>query len=189
MREELRLKIEAEGVRHGMAGVVNVLIGALLLGMISLFARLAERLAQQQACRDGAGAEPGSPEGSAAPGGDVGADRGRDADAADAGHRVAGRAAVAAEAGTLVCEDATHEDCIQDEGGVRAECGRPPGRRWHLVANLAAMGMCVSGLESGFRVLDVPFAKMGLRARVKLCRFRYGMTTLAECGRFLAFVS
>jgi len=135
IRAELRLRFEASGTRHGIAGLLDVLILRLFMSLISVFASLAERRARQQNCQDGAGVEPGN-------GGEVGdfaADRSGDADPPDAGRRVAVRTAVAAAGGKLVCDDGTDDGCIRDEGGARSvrttACGREPyrdgcGRAW-----------------------------------------------------------
>jgi hypothetical protein len=169
-----------------------MLMWHLFMRLISLFASLAERGPQQQACRDDAGAGPGrlgAPAGFVAAGGDVGADCRGDGGAPDAGRRVAVSAAVAAAGGTPAIDGATQEDCIRNEGGIRAVCGRPPRGRRQLAANLAAMGRTVSALDHGRRVLQVRFAKMELRARVELRRFDSDIETLADCCRFLAHTS
>jgi len=186
LKGELRLRLDARGARHGIAGVVDVLVGALLMGMLSAFARLAERRSRQQAIRDGAGGELeciGAAGGFAAVGGDGCGDRWRDADAPDAGRRVAGGALVAAAGSVLVCDGVTDESCIQDEGGVAVASEQPPSGPRYQAANLAEMGWANAVLGRGRRLLEGPFAKMELRTKVELHRNRFDNVTLVDCCR------
>jgi len=105
LKGELRLRLDARGRRHGIAGIVDVLVGALLMRVIGLFASLAEQRSRQQAIRDGAGGELeciGAAGGFAAVDADSSGDRRRDADAPNAGRRGAGSAAIAGAGGMLV---------------------------------------------------------------------------------------
>ncbi len=81
------------------------------------------------------------------------------------------RTAVAAPGDTPVIDGAAQEDCISIEGGARAERGRQPRERWHLPADLAAMGRAVAGLDNGRGVLEGPFAKMEMKAWVESCQY------------------
>ena len=125
--------------------------------------------------------------GFAAAGGGGGAERRAAADGPDAGRRVVARAGVAAAAAdkpvidAQVIDGATHDDCIRDERAVGAACERRHRERRHLAANRATMGRGVAGLEYGCRVLEVRFAKIGLRTWVEFCRFHYELATMAGC--------
>ena len=188
-----RLTILMEELRPGLgAGPLRVLMWDLLTHLMRLFASLAERGPQQQACRDVPGVAPGhigAPGDFAAVAGDGGADRryvagGGAAGGPDAGGRAAIGPAVSAAGGTLVIDGATQddcigEDCIGDEGGVAAACERRPRERRHR----AAVARAVAALEYGSRVLQPRFAKMGLIGWVELRRFRYDLAMIADCCR------
>jgi hypothetical protein len=198
-----RLTILMEELRPGLgAGPLRVLMWDLLTHLMRLFASLAERGPQQQACRDDPGAQPGRPHlghigapgGAAAAAGEGGGDRryaagGGAAGGPDAGGRAAIGPAVAAAGGTLVIDGATQddcigEDCIGDEGGVAAAYGRRPReRRPRERRHRAAVARAVAVLEYGSRVLQARFAKMGLIGRVELRRFRYDLAMMADCCR------
>jgi len=193
LKEELRLRVKARGARHGFAGVVDAMIGALFMVVIGLFMRLAQRVAERQACRDGAGAEPGPDGGFAATGGDGGADR-----RADAGAPVArGRAVVWAAVATAEW-GAERNACIGDDGTVRAPLPvaaakvvdvrpepvlvRPLGPTRGPSTTAERHSLC--HLAYGFRIFEVRFAKMGLKGWVESCPIRSGLATLVNCCRF-----
>jgi hypothetical protein len=175
LKGKLCLRLDAEGPRYGIARAVDLLILMLITYVISL----AELQAQQQACQDVVGGEPGAAEGTAATGGDGGVDRRSDAGAPDAGGRAVVRAAVAA-----VDLGAERDACIGDEGGVRAPppCYSNESRGWPAPGS-SARGRLRDHAGGTRRVFEVPFAKMGWRARVELCRYRSGIKTVADCCR------
>ena len=159
IRGKLRARLDAEGRRYSIDRVVDLLVLEILTFMIGLCISRAEQGAEQQPCRDGAGAEPGP-----AAAGDDGADR----QGAARGPDARGRVAVSAAGGTPVID------------GVTAVCERQPHER----QNWAAMARIVPAVNYGSRVLEARFAKTELRTRVELCRFHCDIATLSrQAGR------
>ena len=175
IRGKLCRRLEAEGPRYNVARAVDLLILELMTWVISLAVARAERLQQEEACRDDAVAAAGF----ATAGGDDGADRRGDANAPDAGHRIAGSAAAAAAVGVLVCNGANarttttvRADVMPTGVGldVPIQVARIaiPGARMDFRPRLGGRGKLRGNDEVAAQrlrrfVLDFPFAKIGSR--------------------------
>jgi hypothetical protein len=171
IRGRMCLRLEAEGPRYNIARMVDLLILELLTWMISWCINRAERDAERQASQDDARAEP-EWIGAVC---DEGGDRRRaDSDVPDVGRRVVVRAAVTAADGMPVFDGATEESCIRDEGDARAAAG--PRQE-------AAFGPSVTGVDYGFRVLRVRFAKIELWTKAELRQFRCDIEISKVRGR------
>ena len=165
LKGELRLRIDARGARHGIAGLLDVLIGALLMRVIGLFARLAERRARQQACRDDADVEL---------------------------RRLGAPGSFAAARGVLVCDACVGDEggmrgCLSRCSNENHGCSAGACPRATLRADagaghdggtsfIAPLGVRTSGFGRFF-------AKIGLRGWVELRSFCYDTVILSDCCR------